>query len=196
MKRNKKFYIIVTSLLFIMGIAGFYIWFSTPVIADTPLRLHIIANSDDSYDQEVKLLLRNEVLDYLTDKFAEVDNKYEAMAVLKESLPELETVCNDFLSGFDDYKVDLELGKSDFPTRSYGEMVLPAGEYDALRIIIGNGEGKNWWCVLFPPLCFVDFATTKEVNTTSGSGTNNSAVEASGGSTLEVRLLINDLLRQ
>lgn len=192
MKISKSYAVTIT-LLLLIGCSGFLMWHDNAE-KDHPLRLHIIANSDDPYDQHVKLLLRDQVLAAIEPMFEGVGNKKEAMGVLEKSLPLLEKTCNDFLCGKADYQAKLELGQAEFPTKAYGDLVLAAGEYDALRIVLGEGEGKNWWCVLFPPLCLVDFATAKEVDASTDSSGGYS-VPASGGGRIQIRLLINDLLR-
>ncbi len=116
------------------------------------LRLHILANSDSAADQRVKLLVRDAVLQILPacNSAAEAEaylltHGQEVLALAERTLRE---------NGFD-YGAQLLLGKCEFPDRSYGCVTYPAGEYEALRIVLGSGGGQNWWCVLFPPLCIV-----------------------------------------
>lgn len=123
-------------------------------VRESCFRLHIIANSNTDEDQSLKLLVRDSVLQNTKDIFNSAQNKDEAVLLCKENISEIEKISNSVIkeNGYD-YKIKIEVGKSFFPTRTYENYTLPAGKYDALRIIIGNGEGKNWWCVMFPSLC-------------------------------------------
>ena len=140
--------------------AGAQIMFSGSDASDKPLRLHILAASDSVYDQGVKLAVRNQVVDYLENVVAYCDTKEEAMIAIEDRLPLIEQLCNSCLkhNGVA-YHATAVLETSDFPAISYNGDVYAAGDYDALRIVLGEGTGHNWWCVLFPPLCFVDLAT-------------------------------------
>ena len=103
------------------------------------IRFHVLANSDSEEDQALKLKVRDKVISYLKPKD-------KLMDICKETIKQ---------NGYN-YDVSINLGYSKFPTKQYSSVVLPAGEYKSLKIIIGKGQGKNWWCVMFPPLCFVD----------------------------------------
>jgi stage II sporulation protein R len=128
------------------------------------LRLHIVANSDYSLDQKIKLMLRDEMICLLRNDLEAVADKGQAIEKVRAALPEIEKSCNDFLQAKGiDYGAQVLLEPANFPDRQYGNLFVPAGKYDALRIVLGKGEGKNWWCVLFPPLCFIDL--TSEVET-------------------------------
>jgi len=121
------------------------------------IRFHVIANSDSVQDQAVKLKVRDKVLEYISPKLKKSKGKEESQKILKENDKEIIKIAEEVLrkNGYN-YKVTTTLGKENFPVKVYGNITLPQGEYDAYRIIIGSGEGKNWWCVMFPPLCFVD----------------------------------------
>ncbi len=116
------------------------------------LRLHILANSDSPVDQQVKLQVRDALLNVLPA----CDSADEAEAYLKTHGKEVLAIAEKTLrdNGFS-YGAQLLLGDCDFPTRTYGNVTYPAGEYRALRVVLGNGAGQNWWCVLFPPLCII-----------------------------------------
>ncbi len=118
------------------------------------IRLHIIANSDSEADQAVKLLVRNAVLDTF-HAYTKNHSKAEAEQKIQAELRLAEQTANRVLAenGFD-YFAHAEYGVYDFPTRTYGDVTLPAGSYNGLRIHLGAGSGKNWWCVMYPPLCF------------------------------------------
>jgi len=123
------------------------------------IRLHVVANSDSPPDQAVKLKVRDAVLDYLTPYLLTARNRSEARAIVIKHYAAIENVARQTLAGAGlTYEPRLELGRFTFPTKTYGSLTLPAGEYDALRITLGRGEGANWWCVLFPPLCLLDIA--------------------------------------
>lgn len=129
-------------------------------IPEEAIRLRILANSDSPSDQLVKRIVRDEVVKAM-NSWATGDQTIEqARATIGARLPELQGIVADVLAsrGFS-YGSTAELGMVDFPTKMYGSKVYPAGEYEALLITIGEGKGQNWWCVLFPPLCFVDAAT-------------------------------------
>lgn len=121
------------------------------------IRLHVIANSDSAEDQEVKQKVRDEILKYMQSQSAGLESTGEARNLISNNLEKIEQIADDVLqnSGFD-YKAKAYFGKYSFPTKVYGDVTLPAGEYQSLRIVLGNGSGANWWCVMFPPLCFVD----------------------------------------
>lgn len=121
------------------------------------IRFHVIANSDTDEDQNLKLKVRDAVIAYLQPKLENSTSIEESEAIIKAEHDNLERVSKDIISknGYD-YNIDIKLEYSNFPAKQYSSVVLPAGKYKALRIIIGEGKGKNWWCVMFPPLCFVD----------------------------------------
>lgn len=118
------------------------------------LRLHIPANSDSERDQEIKLRLRDYILSEYGARLSSESDIEQAIAQTKALLPEIEADCNRFLAVEGaDYTAKAELTEMYFTTRAYEKVTLPAGTYTALRITLGSGEGKNWWCVMFPPLC-------------------------------------------
>ncbi|KYZ77116.1 hypothetical protein AXX12_02990 [Anaerosporomusa subterranea] len=121
------------------------------------VRLHVIANSDAQYDQLVKLKVRDAVIAYMAPKLKNIATSAEATAVIAENRRDMEEVARRvlLLSGVA-YPVQVQFGQFDFPIKAYGESVYPAGKYNAVRVLLGKAEGSNWWCVLFPPLCFID----------------------------------------
>ncbi len=129
-------------------------------ISDSVFRLHIIANSDSEEDQNLKLIVRDSILDYMKEIASDVSSKEEAIAVINDNLDAFYNIAINTIhdNGYD-YDVKLSVGEFDFPTKVYGDISLPAGIYDALRIEIGAAEGQNWWCVMFPTLCFVDVSS-------------------------------------
>ena len=123
-------------------------------LADKVVRLHVLANSDSEEDQALKLRVRDRVLERATELLEQSADRQEAEALLRGNLLELENLAAEEIAaaGYD-YPVAAELTDTTFPTREYDGFTLPAGEYLALRIVIGEGAGQNWWCVVFPPLC-------------------------------------------
>ncbi len=128
-----------------------------PINSRDVVRLHVIANSDTQYDQMIKLKVRDAILAYMAPKLRNATTGAAANAVIAENRREIEEVARRvvLLSGVA-YPVQAEIGQFDFPVRVYGESVYPAGKYNAVRVLLGKAEGSNWWCVLFPPLCFID----------------------------------------
>ena len=123
-------------------------------LAERVVRLHVLANSDGQEDQALKLLVRDRVLARATELLTQAGNRAEAESLLRRELPELEALAaRELQANGCDYPVTAELTDTEFPTREYDGFTLPAGEYLALRVVIGEGAGRNWWCVVFPPLC-------------------------------------------
>ncbi|MCL2756390.1 MAG: stage II sporulation protein R [Firmicutes bacterium] len=152
---------IAISIFFIIGIIAI-VAFGLPLGGGDNtntefLRLHIRANSNSQEDQAIKHVIRQEVIDAFTPIFSTVTSRDQAMTVLGTSLSTFEDVANRVLSdnGFD-YRARASLRNEHFPTRSYNGFVLTEGFYDALIIELGSGSGDNWWCVIYPPLCFLN----------------------------------------
>lgn len=123
-------------------------------LAERVVRLHVLANSDGQEDQALKLLVRDRVLARATELLTQARDRTEAEALLRAELPELEALAvRELRANGCAYPVTAELADTEFPTREYDGFTLPAGEYLALRVVIGEGAGRNWWCVVFPPLC-------------------------------------------
>lgn len=151
MKRRKA----LSSLLFITVFCCMCVF----TVLETPplIRLHILANSDSKEDQALKYQVRDEIVKLMQEEFKGTQSLEESRARLLQAMPGLEKRAREYVAreGYN-YEVRAVHGNFVFPTKYYGSFALPAGEYEALRIIIGEGKGANWWCVLFPPLCFVD----------------------------------------
>lgn len=121
------------------------------------IRFHVVASGNSPKEQELKLRVRDAVLDALKDDLSKMEDIEETRNYIKSHLKNIEMIAKkEVEESGKDYEVKVFFGKFPFPVKTYGFITLPAGEYEALRIIIGKGEGKNWWCILFPPLCFVD----------------------------------------
>ena len=121
------------------------------------IRFHVLANSDSEEDQALKLKVRDKVISYLKPKLEDSESISQSEKIILNEKDKLMDICKETIkqNGYN-YDVSINLGYSKFPTKQYSSVVLPAGEYTSLKIIIGKGQGKNWWCVMFPPLCFVD----------------------------------------
>ncbi len=119
------------------------------------LRIHVRANSNEQIDQSVKYTVKDEVVKFITPYAARCTDKQTAMEVIGGILPEIEKVCDRVLkqNGFN-YTSRASVRAENFPTRVYGDLILESGIYDALIIELGTGTGDNWWCVIYPPLCF------------------------------------------
>lgn len=132
---------------------------SNGVIPGDAVRLRIIANSDSPEDQALKRKVRDKIIQDVGVRLRGVTEHDQAKEFLQAELPEInKTTIQVLKQEGSSYKVQTDYGMVPFPTKLYGDNVYPAGNYEALRIIIGEGQGQNWWCVLFPPLCFVDLA--------------------------------------
>lgn len=126
-------------------------------LSNSVFRLHIIANSDSLEDQNLKFLIRDKIVEYMNNLCKNSCSKEETIALVSDHINDFQNIANVVIkeNGFD-YNAKAEIGNFDFPTKKYQDISFPAGEYDALRINIGNSNGQNWWCVLYPSLCFID----------------------------------------
>lgn len=132
---------------------------------DEIIRFHIRANSDKEEDQALKLKIRDEILEAMKDKFKGIKSIKESREVIENNMEEMKSITERVIEEEGkDYKVGITLGQDNFPTRKYGNLVLPTGEYETLLITLGEGKGQNWWCVMFPPLCFVDITHSVAYN--------------------------------
>ena len=124
-------------------------------ISEKVLRFHVLANSDDEADQNLKLAVRDAVGSYMQKKLAGVDDLEECEQIVNGNLDQIREVAAETIAqnGYD-YDVTAELEYTSFPIKSYGSYTFPAGEYEALRVVIGEGKGHNWWCVMYPNMCF------------------------------------------
>lgn len=119
-------------------------------ISRSLLRLHVVAVSDDSYEQELKLRVRDGVLEYISPLLQDSDDSNSAEDIIAQNLEGIAQRAYELSEG---RQVTVSLGPEDYPSREYEGFTLPAGNYRSLRIVLGEGEGKNWWCIVFPPLC-------------------------------------------
>lgn len=146
--------------LFIFFSAYSYVTAVSSDISDSVFRLHVIANSDSQEDQNLKYKVRDALLEYMNTLCSSEFSKEEAMNIAGNHIDDFSNIAQDIVTqnGYD-YPINVSIGKYNFPTKEYGDVSLPAGNYDALRVEIGSASGHNWWCVMFPPLCFVDVSS-------------------------------------
>ncbi|HHV64381.1 MAG TPA: stage II sporulation protein R [Peptococcaceae bacterium] len=129
------------------------------------IRFHVLANSDSAEDQNLKYAVRDAILKQIGPRLAESTSLEQSREIIREVETELLTVAEEVVKEWGkDYPVTMEYGKKVFPTKSYGNIVLPGGTYEAVQVKIGEARGANWWCVLFPPLCFVNVEEPDTIN--------------------------------
>lgn len=140
------------------------------------IRLHILAHSDLPGDQELKLQVRDAIIAETSDVFAQIATREEAWQQLNIHQDTIRQVAEETIHrAGKDYPVEIRLGKHDFPEKTYGQLLVPAGQYQAMQVIIGEGKGKNWWCVLFPPLCFMEGGMIEQAIIKCASNEDNQA---------------------
>lgn len=146
-------------LALLLGLCAAMLWGAWSMqrqdaLAQKMIRLHVIANSDSDEDQALKLEVRDKVLDFTTTILQRSADMEDAQVRLREELTHIEDIAQREIvhQGYD-YPVTAQLASTEFPLKEYDGFSLPAGEYMALRLVIGEGEGQNWWCVVYPPLC-------------------------------------------
>ena len=163
----ERYIIILLSLLLAALVTWFFLWRSGIAaerqlqehLAQEVLRFHILANSDSEEDQALKITVRDRVLDYLDEEMPEATDAQETARWMRRHVEELEEVSRKTVTGQGyEYPVNAAVTTCWFPDRTYGDMTFPAGNYEALRIELGDAQGHNWWCVLYPGLCFLDAA--------------------------------------
>ncbi len=152
------FFIIFLLIIYILLCINSYVNAVSNNISSSVFRLHVIANSDSVEDQSLKYKVRDKILEY-TNTLIDVNSnsKEDIINIANQNIDILKSIAQNtvYENGFN-YNVNISIGNFYFPTKYYGDISLPAGYYDALRVEIGNAKGQNWWCVMFPPLCFVD----------------------------------------
>lgn len=204
MKKIK--FIVILSIMFLI-----YIFFSAysyvSAISDnmynSVFRLHVIANSDSDEDQNLKYIVRDNLINYMNEKTNTFTSKEDIIEYAQNHIEDLKNIAEMTVKdqGYN-YPVTVEIGNFEFPTKTYGDISFPAGNYDALRVKIGNANGRNWWCVMFPPLCFVDVSTgivpetSKEELKENLSDENYNLVSQSDNYDVKLKLKILELFEQ
>lgn len=192
LRKDKK--IIMVSLA--AGLAVTFLWgihetkaYSDTIqsgIAEKVVRFHVLANSDEVFDQNLKLAVRDRILEEMGPELQKCADVKETKVLLQNSFGQIqETALDEIKKQGYAYDVKVSLKKDDFPLKHYGDLTFPAGVYDALRVEIGKAEGKNWWCVMFPPMCYVDAAC--------GEVTESSKLRLSGKLTAEEYIVVTAL---
>ena len=172
-------------------------------LSNSVFRLHVLANSDSEEDQQLKLKVRDALLSYMNTLSSNCNTKEEAIQIATQHQNEFQTIAENVIveNGYN-YPVQIKINNFYFPTKSYGDISLPAGYYDALRVEIGNAKGKNWWCVMFPPLCFVDISSgvvpeeSKEQLESSLSEEEFALVSDKSNSTIQFKFKILELFNK
>lgn len=160
----KRILIATFTIIGLYVLLGFLPIHSEAAIYDNVLRLHVLANSDSSEDQALKLEVRDRILEETATLFKDCKSKDEAREAVESNLDKIREIAEQTVreAGYD-YSVSVSLGEEEYPTKNYEECCFPAGEYLSLRVMIGEAEGENWWCVLFPPLCIDAAGESREV---------------------------------
>ncbi len=162
--RNSKIGIIfILSILLFLYTTIYAISYAQVIssdISNSVFRLHVLANSDSEEDQSLKYKVRDNLIKYMNNICKDCSSKEEAINLVTLHQEEFKQVALETIKteGYS-YDVNIEIGNFEFPTKHYGDISLPAGFYDALKVEIGEAKGKNWWCVMFPSLCFVDITS-------------------------------------
>lgn len=157
----KRFLVLIILFSIYVFICAFsYVNAVSANISNSVFRLHVIANSDSAEDQNLKYLVRDALINYMNSVSKNSNSKDEAISIAYQHKSDFYKIAKKVINdnGYD-YNVNISIGNFAFPTKNYGDISLPAGYYDALKVEIGNASGQNWWCVMFPPLCFVDIST-------------------------------------
>ena len=197
---DEKKCVLCLALVILMGFILFYTY-----IGDSQnqyegiVRLHVLANSDTVEDQALKLKVRDAVIEYM-EKQDDLNSAGEAREYLSENLNRLEKIAEGVIAseGYD-YSARADLGVRYIPEKAYGGITFPAGNYEALNITIGRGEGENWWCVLFPPLCLLEEGTATDDEVVSGdeaSEGNNDDEGSSEARELRLRWKLAEILNE
>ena len=154
MASTKKILICAFVILAVALFAGLFPVHGEEEIYDTVVRLHVLANSDSEADQELKLKVRDRVIELVSPTVEECKTQTEAIAAIGGIMDSLEAAAEEVVAeeGYD-YDVSILMGEEYYPTRTYESCAFPEGKYVSLRVCIGDAEGQNWWCCLFPPLC-------------------------------------------
>lgn len=169
LKRKTKW--VLLFLLFLLATNGYFsirdvsaaqdLYTAQDAIPEDAIRLRILANSDSISDQTLKRKIRDAVAADIHEWIKNYETKEEASQVIQDKIPELRQIIETIMEERNQVQpFTIELTQTEFPTKSYGSTLYQAGTYEALKIVLGEGKGANWWCVLFPPLCFLDFSSS------------------------------------
>ena len=195
---------ILLTLLLILYILVSAISYTNAVCSDiqeSVFRLHVIANSDSAEDQNLKYIVRDSVIEYINEISNNASSKDEVILIAQEHLSEIENIALQTIkdNGYN-YPVKVSIGNFAFPSKKYGDITLPPGYYDALKIEIGEAAGQNWWCVMFPPICFVDVTSGVVPDESKEVMKNNLSEEeydliSGNGADVEIKFKIVEVLQ-
>lgn len=194
---------IILVLILIFSFAAGYAQNVHSDLSRSLVRLHIIANSDSDCDQQLKLAVRDRILERFGELFSECSDADAALAAANANLDLIRRTAAAEVSrrGFG-YTVTAETGKFPFPTKVYGSVRLPSGSYNAVRIKIGKADGHNWWCVMYPPLCFTDGvaeisdSSRKKLQSSLSTSDYKLITESDGSLPVEIRFKIAELFHR
>jgi len=204
---NKKLtsFVLALAIVVATGIGYGYRYANTERRGVGLIRFHVLANSDSPQDQQLKLKVRDRIIAEMKGKLSLSSSVDETREILNNHLYYMKAMAKEELEeNNSSYDVQVMLGDYNFPTKKYGDVVLAAGKYEALRIVIGEGEGQNWWCVMFPPLCFIDIkkglideATRRELKNVLSEEEYQlvNTIDNDKGLSLELRSKVWDLIR-
>lgn len=152
---QKETWLVLTALFFLIVVSN--VEYTEQITDNSLIRIHVLANSNSASDQALKMEVKDAVVQELEPILNQAASIEESRQILQSQMPHIKETAEQTIEQYGcDYPVTLQYGRFDFPVKYYGSFSLPAGNYEALRILIGEGAGRNWWCVLFPPLCFTD----------------------------------------
>ena len=157
----KRFLLLIFLLVLFAIINAFsYATAISNSLASNLFRLHVVANSNSYQDQALKYLVRDNILEYIDTNSSSLSNVDEVISFAENNIEEIRVIAQNTIynNGFT-YPVNVKIGNFRFPTKHYGDISFPSGFYNTLKVEIGNSSGNNWWCVMFPPLCFVDVSS-------------------------------------
>ena len=192
--------ILLSIYIFISAIS--YVSAVSKNLESSIFRLHVIANSDSDEDQNLKYIVRDKLIEYMNSISSNAKNKEDAIKIAQEHTDDFYKIAKQTIeeNGYN-YDISVEIGNFSFPTKTYGDISIPAGSYDALRIKIGEAKGQNWWCVMFPPLCFVNVSSgivpeeSKEILENELSDEEYSIISNTESSEIKFKFKIIELLQ-
>ena len=202
MKKDRKIFTLLTLTVLCALVLGLFPVSGEEKLYDSVVRLHVLANSDSDVDQALKLKVRDRIIEVTEDIFTQARSKDEAETVARLALSMIEDEAKRVVeeSGFD-YPVTVTLGQEEYPERDYEGLKFPAGEYLSLRVLIGDAEGQNWWCVLFPPICLRaasrDQRDTEEAFIAAGlTGEQYRIITESGSGRYKIKFKILEVIKE
>ena len=167
------------------------------VLQQKMIRLHVVANSDSDRDQTLKLQVRDKVLAFTEQTMRASASRAEANNALREALPQIKSMAEDILrENACSYSVEARLEPAEFPLKAYDGFRLPAGEYMALRVLIGEAAGQNWWCVVYPPLCMAAASDVRETGIACGMEQEELSLMQEENETYQVKFRFMELWEQ